>query len=62
MRIALFVGEDVMAAMIGDPRDDRALESHATGNRKGDPQSTVGFEGPVGEVAMEASGHPEAAQ
>jgi hypothetical protein len=51
-----------MAAMIGDPRDDRALESHANGNRKGDPQSTVGFEGPVGEVAMEASGHPEAAQ
>jgi hypothetical protein len=43
MRIALFVGEDVMAAMIGDPRDDRALESHANGNRKGDPQSTVGF-------------------
>jgi hypothetical protein len=62
MRIALFVGEDVMAAMIGDPRDDRALESHTNGNRKGDSQSTVGFEGPVGEVAMEASGHAEAAQ
>jgi hypothetical protein len=44
VRVALFVGECVVAAVVGDPGDDRALEGQAAHHGQRDPQRSDGLE------------------
>lgn len=60
MRVALAVGEGVMAAVVGHPPDHRALRGQPTGDRHRDPQTTSGLERAMGEIPMVADGHPGA--
>jgi hypothetical protein len=52
--IALFVGELVVLAMVGDPANDRALDGQRAGDRERDPKRSAGLEGAVREVSVEA--------
>jgi hypothetical protein len=54
MRVALLVGEGVVAAVVGDPVQDRALHRHAAHDGQADAQRAPGLEGAVREVPMEA--------
>ena len=51
VRVALAVAEGVVAAVVGHPADDRALDRHRAGDRQRDAQPPVGLERAVGEVA-----------
>ena len=62
VRVALLVGEGVVAAVIGDPGEDVALQGEAPGDRQGVAQAAVGLERAVGEVAVEPGGHAEPGQ
>ena len=60
VRVALLVGERVVAAVVGDPADDAALEREAAGDGERDPQRARRLERAVGEVAMEPDGDARA--
>ena len=59
VRIALLVGEGVMATVVGDPVDDRALQTSSPGSRAWRAAMASSLEGAMGEHAMEADGHAE---
>jgi hypothetical protein len=61
VRIAFAVGEGVVAAVIGDPLDQRTLDGERTGHGEGHPGPGVGLERAVGEVAVEPHRHAEPA-
>jgi hypothetical protein len=56
VRVADLVAMGVVAAVVGHPADNRALDPHRTGNGEAYFQPSVGLEGPVGEQAMEPDG------
>ena len=58
--VALGVGEAVVAAVVGDPLDHRALERHRAKHRPEQAHRRAGFEGAMGEEAMKADRDPEA--
>lgn len=53
------VREPVVFAMVRHPGDRRALEGEAAGDREGDVQWPVGFEGTMGPVPVEIHGHAQ---
>ena len=59
VRVALLVGERVVAAVVGDPAHDAALEGEAAGDGQRDLHRAGGLERLVGEVAVEADRDPE---
>lgn len=62
VRVAFLVGVGVVAAVVGDPVDDRALHDHAADHRERDPQTALGFECAVGEVTVETDCDAEAGE
>jgi len=59
MRVADLVGERVMLAMVGHPRDDRPFDRSRAKDRKHRPHRRPRLERPVAEQAMEPNRHPE---
>ena len=59
VRVALFVGEGVVLAVVGDPGDHRALDRRRAEDRQQAVQPGLRLEGAVGEVAVEADRDPE---
>src|SRR5829696_2844381 len=59
VRVAVLVGERVVLAVVGDPRDDRALHRHRAEDRPRVLDGPVGGEGAVGEHAVEADRDPQ---
>jgi len=57
--VALLVGKGVVLAMVGDPGDDRALDRRRAEDREQAVQPPGGFEGAVGEVAVETDCYPQ---
>ena len=57
MRITGPVGEPVVAAVVGHPTDQRALERHRPDQGEHDLEWPFGLEAAVGEQAVEADGH-----
>ena len=60
VRIALFVGEGVVLAVVGDPGDDRALDRRRAEDAEQAVKPALRLEAAVGEVAVEADRDPEA--
>ena len=63
VRVALLVGVRVVLAVVGDPRDDRALDRRRPERSASDAaRARAGLERAVGEQAVEADGHAAGAQ
>ena len=62
VRVALLVGEGVVAAVVGGPGDHVTLPGQAAGDGEGVAQRPVRLERAVGEVAVEADGDAERAE
>jgi hypothetical protein len=60
--VALDVGERVVLAVVGDPRDDRAFDRGRAEDRQRAAHPALGLERPVREVAVEADRHAQAGQ
>jgi hypothetical protein len=58
--IARLVGEGVVLAMVGHPRDDRSLYGRRARHGQDAAQPPLGGERAVGEQPVEADGHAEA--
>ena len=56
MRVAFLVGEGVVAAVVGDPANDRALDGEAAGDGEGDAHRARRLERAMGEIAVIADG------
>ncbi len=54
VRVALFVGERVVLAVVGHPVDHRTLQRHRPEDRERVAQPRVRLERPVGQQAVEA--------
>ncbi len=62
VRVALFVGEGVVLAVVGDPVDHRSLKRQRAEHRERVAEPAPGLEGAVGEQAVEADGDAERAE
>jgi hypothetical protein len=62
VRVALLVGERVVLAMVGDPRDHGPLDRGRAQRRQRSAQPAVRLERAVGQVAVEADGDPQGRQ
>ncbi len=62
VRVALFVGERVVLAVVCHPVDHAALQRHRAEHRQRVAQPWTRLEGAVGEQAVEADGDAERAQ
>ena len=62
MRVADFVGELVVLAVVGHPLVDRTLERVRAHDREGDLDGAGCLEGAVGEEAVVADGDPESGE
>ena len=60
VRVARAVGEGVVLAMVGDPRDRRSFDRGGAERREHPAHERRGLEGAVGEHPVEADGHAEA--
>jgi hypothetical protein len=60
VRVALPIGERMMLAMVGHPRDDRALDRRRAKDREHSADRARGLERAVSEQAVKAHRHTEA--
>ncbi len=62
VRVALFVGERVVLAVVGDPVDHRALQRHRAEDRERVAQPRARLEGAMGQQAVKADRDAERGQ
>jgi hypothetical protein len=62
VRVALFVGERVVLAVVGNPVDHRSLQGHRAQHGERVAQPRPRLKGAVGEEAVEADGHANRGQ
>ncbi len=57
VRVTVLVAEGVVASVVGNPADHRALDRHVAGDGERDAYGPGGLEPAVGEVPVETDGH-----